>query len=92
MNNQAFSDQFYAKLKELVRANNLAAEALTEEQLVEAIRQAILAGDFQRNVSEYGQQVVYIPYREVERLKAKLSILERDMERIADLANTALEL
>jgi len=56
---------------DFVRKHQLAVENLTEQQLAEAIRQAIAAGDFQRNVLQDGsaQSVVYIPYRESERFR-----------------------
>ena len=55
---------------ELVRKHQLAVETLTEQQLAEAIRQAIASGDFMRNVVVDGRQsVIYIPWREVEQLR-----------------------
>ena len=58
---------------EFVREHNLAVEDLTEQQLAEALRQAITAGDFQRCVMNEGgthkQAVTYLPYREVSRLR-----------------------
>lgn len=70
----------YVKLLEkLVRKHNLAVEALTEKQLIEAIRQAIASGDFQRLVVTTGggaQQVVYIPFAEQARLQARIRELE----------------
>lgn len=59
------------KLTELVRGYNLAVEALTEKQFVEALRQAIASGDFVRmvQVDSYSQAVTYIPYREAEKYK-----------------------
>ena len=56
---------------ELVRKHQLAVETLTEQQLAEAIRQAIASGDFMRNVVTDGRQsVIYIPWREVEYLRS----------------------
>jgi len=58
---------------EFVHKHTLAVESLTDLQLAEAIRQALVAGDFQRNVliedSTHKQSVLYLPYREVSRLK-----------------------
>ncbi len=58
---------------DFVRKHALAVENLTEQQLAEAIRQTIAAGDFQRNVMNEGgthkQAVIYLPYREVSRLR-----------------------
>lgn len=60
---------------ELARKYSLAVESLTEEQLAEGIRQAIASGDFQRHVLNEGgshkQAVVYIPYREVSRIRPR---------------------
>lgn len=57
---------------ELVRKHQLAVETLTEQQLAEAIRQAIASGDFARNVTTDGRQaVIYIPWREVESLRTR---------------------
>ena len=56
---------------ELVRKHQLAVETLTEQQLAEAMRQAIASGDFMRNVVTDGRQaVIYIPWREVEHLRS----------------------
>lgn len=61
-----------------------AIEHLTCEQTANAIAQAIAAGDFQRHImvdsgdsSLLHQSVVYIPYREVERLKSEVEELKR---------------
>ena len=56
---------------ELVSKHQLAVEVLTEQQLAEAIRQAIASGDFMRNVATDGRQAVtYIPWREVDHLRS----------------------
>lgn len=53
----------------IVRHQHLAVDSLTEQQLVEVIRQAIASGDFMRNVLQDGsaQSVTYIPWREVDK-------------------------
>jgi DeoR/GlpR family transcriptional regulator of sugar metabolism len=58
-------------LEKMVREYHLSAENLTEQQLAEAIRQAIESGDFVRLVSKDGakQLVTYLPHREVDRLR-----------------------
>ena len=67
---------------ELVRKHQLAVETLTEQQLAEAIRQAIASGDFVRNVVANGRQaVIYIPWREVERLRSLYNELLYAVER-----------
>lgn len=43
-------DRIGAAVADLVQKYHLEVEALTEQQLAEAIRQAIVCGDFQRNV------------------------------------------
>lgn len=57
----------------LVRKHRLAAELLTEQQLVDVIRQAIDCGDLMRYVLVDGssQSVTYIPYRESLSLRDK---------------------
>jgi len=55
--------------EELIKKYNLAIESLTEAQMAEALRQAVLSGDFQRIICADGQAVNYIPYREVEKWK-----------------------
>lgn len=70
---------------DLIRKHNLAVEALTEQQLAEAIRQAIAAGDFMRHVVTDGRQAVtYIPWREVERLRSLYNELLYAVERKHD--------
>ena len=55
---------------DFIRKHNLAVEALTEQQLAEAFRQAIASGDFMRNVVSDGRQaVIYLPWREAEHLR-----------------------
>lgn len=58
-----------APMLEFVKKHELAVDSLTERQLAEAIRQALLSGDFVRNVlwDGSGQAVVYVPFRELER-------------------------
>ena len=64
-------------IEDFVRKHQLAVESLTEIQLAEAIRQALLSGDFMRNVLHDGskQAVVYIPFREVEELRHRYNEL-----------------
>lgn len=62
-------DNFFV---EFVRKHQLAVESLTEQQVADAICQMIRSGDFMRNLVSDGsaQSVTYVPFREVERLKA----------------------
>ena len=57
-------------LEPLLRNHEIAVEALTRDQLVDAIRQAIKCGDFARLVESRGQTqcVVYRPFAEANRL------------------------
>jgi hypothetical protein len=61
-------------LRRVVRERNIEVEKLTEDQFVEALRQAL--PDFQRNVvtgpnGQYGQQVIYLPGHEAAEWKRK---------------------
>lgn len=71
-------------ISEMIKKYQIACNQLTEKQLAEAIKQAILAGDFTQCilVQNHSQAVVYHPYQGVEelrsenlRLKEKLSAL-----------------
>lgn len=67
----------------LVLEHNLACEQLTEKQLVEALAQALACGDFQRYVTTNGDQtVVYLPYCEEERLRARIEELEKKLSNV----------
>ncbi len=91
------------RLRELAIERGLAVEKLTINQFVEALRQAIAAGDFQRNIQVDGgaQAVYYLPYREasalranVERLTVALKKIEECCDKpsaIWDVANAALK-
>lgn len=68
---------FERAVSDLIRQHNLATEQLTTSQLADAIRQALASGDFIRHVRTDGAQaVVYVPYAEVEKLRAKIATLE----------------
>lgn len=59
-------------LRNLLKEQNGAVETLTTNQFCEAVLQAISAGDFRRLVTTDGAQSVnYIPFRELESLRAK---------------------
>lgn len=64
---------------EFVRKHSLSVEHLTENQLAEAIRQAIEAGDFIRHVRANTQMVVYVPFNEVARLRQQYNDLSMDV-------------
>lgn len=69
-------------LNDLIDEKMLAIDGLTRDQFAECLRQAILAGDFQKHVvvSSNAQQVIYIPYHDQERLKARIAELEQKVE------------
>lgn len=55
-------------------------ERLTEQQLADAIGQAIRSGDFERLVTTDGkQQVVYLPGRRADELARRCQELEREL-------------
>lgn len=75
----------------LTEERALACETLTKGQFVEALRQAILAGDFERQVvaGAGAQAIVYLPYRRCGDLEARIKRLER---RLSDCGvNIAIE-
>lgn len=66
--------KLHERVRQLVTKMSLEEEKLTESQFVEAIKQAILAGDFVKFVTPSGgSTVVYIPYNECERLRGMLN-------------------
>ena len=68
-------------VSDLIREHALAVEQLTENQLAEAIRQALASGDFVRLVREDSAQgVVYIPFAEAERLKSEINELQTQLD------------
>lgn len=71
-------DEAFARL---ARAAAKATDELTEKQLMEAIKQAITAGDFIKYVrkSDDAQSVVYIPFAEREGLRAQIEELKRQL-------------
>ena len=73
---------FDEKILGLVRNYRLAAEQLTEQQLASALKQALQAGDFQKycRASDNGQQIVYIPFNEVEQLRNRIEHLKSILE------------
>lgn len=63
---------------DLVRKYNIVLEGFTEKQLIEAFKQAVACGDFERLITQDGrQQVVYIPFNDVERLRNRIVYLEK---------------
>ena len=69
-------------IQDLVRKHALACNDLIEKQLVEAIRQAIACGDFQRHVctSNSSQAVIYIPHAREAWLMGRIRELEAGLK------------
>lgn len=92
MNYQEFKDFAEAYVEQAVKEYQIQLEQLTEKQLVEAICQAIAAGDFQRHIARVSsdpamsirQQVVYIPFYELDRALAKIEELEKQVKDLED--------
>ncbi len=68
---------------DMVEKHKLHIATFEDEQVVQAIKQAILAGDFVRYTQNncltgYASSVVYQPYREKQSLKYKISHLEME--------------
>ena len=68
-------------VRELVKEYGIACEKLTKNQLASAICQALKCGDFVRYVTVDGlsQKVVYQPWSECERLRARINELEHQL-------------
>lgn len=78
---------FTAKLAEatqrMIKEYQIRVDGLTEEQLAEAIKQAVVAGDFQRLLFVDGSQAVaYRPYRDVEDLRNELALTRGRLEQV----------
>ena len=72
--------------QDLVRQHNLATEKLTENQLADAIRQAIEAEDFNTLVLPDGaQKVIYVPFLRYKELKARIFALEEQLSKANQL-------
>lgn len=71
-------------VEELVRKYTLAVESLTEKQLAEVIRQVIACGDlaWYVRVTDNAKMVVYVPYAEAERLRARIREVESVKSRL----------
>lgn len=80
--NQNVYDMLDAACEKMVEQNHLACEKLTEKQLADSLKQAILCGDFQRliTIQENSQSVIYRPFSEYERLNGKIDDLEKQFE------------
>lgn len=65
------------KINRLIQDHRIKVESLTEDQLAEAVKQAIKSGDFVRFIHRYngGQSVVYEPFYEKGQLERENKIL-----------------
>jgi len=70
-------------LERTIKEVNEGIELLTREQFKEALRQAIMSGDFERCVLVDGSasNVTYLPYRKANQLRKEVQELE---EKLAD--------
>lgn len=81
-------ERFEKTLAEAVRQGHEQLDRFTEAQMVEAIKQALLCGDFTKLVvagdpaGMHRQAVVYIPFKRVEELESEIVWLKA---RIAEL-------
>lgn len=71
------------KIEEFVEQHAIQVEALTKRQMAEAIRQALMCGDFVRyiRVTDYAQQIVYLPYAREQELESRIKTLESILEK-----------
>jgi len=58
---------------------------LTKNQFVNALTQALKCGDFQRFICyDKGQAVIYLPYRKVQELEARIKELETALRAVKE--------
>jgi hypothetical protein len=74
-------------IRTLIEEKNIAVDSLTRDQLAEALLQALACGDFVRNVrvDTEAQQVVYVPFREVESLRSQVHMMHCVLENVRTL-------
>lgn len=79
-----FQLQLDEKITALMLQHHLASEAFEEEQLAEAIREALLAGDFVKQVVvgglEHRQRIIYLPGERAHQLAMRVHDLEMENE------------
>lgn len=85
--NKKLHDELAKAMERVIAEFEVKIEQLTREQFVEALRQAVLSGDFAQHVVSHpvpagacgaaqAQCVTYMPFREVERLHGRITRLE----------------
>ncbi len=79
---QTFSKQYRDAAVNLIKEYNIKVEKLTRIQLAKAFLQACACGDFHKviSVSNKGQSVIYIPYREYEKLRREIAELRSQLD------------
>jgi hypothetical protein len=79
------SEKLSEFIEAMAEAHHDAVEALTQEQLSEALRQALESGDFERlvTVDEDKQAVVYAPYAALSRVRRENEDLRNAIETVA---------
>jgi len=76
-------------IKELAFKHQLSVEHLTESQLVDAIRQAILCGDFQRQITtDNCQSVTYAPFRKLKDTESERDEALKEVEHWKEMYRT----
>lgn len=79
-------------LEKVVREHRLRVENLTRSQFIEALKQALASGDFQRHVvagssySQWRQAVTYIPFRHSQYLQQRIIELEAEIVQLLKAA------
>lgn len=78
----SFTDQFWAQLQ-------ADCKELDERHIAEAIKQAMLAGDFKKyvRVDNDAQTIVYIPGMGVDELRAEVTQLKKKLQDIENILN-----
>lgn len=86
------SQRFDEVIAEALRKRNVVIEEMTERQVMEAFLQACACGDFQRlvKINPESQAVTYVPFRNEQRLKARVRQLEEAIEDIRALTTKAI--
>lgn len=89
-------EAFMRVVNAVAKERAAAEDKLTEQQFIEALRQALACGDFVRHicVDNGSQCVTYMPFRNEETSRARIEELERQLSeacRIADIAPDVLQ-
>ncbi len=90
--NDDYMEAIHKHTNELVAKYMLELDGLTQQQLADAIAQAIKSGDFIRYVHVRGglnhaQAVTYIPYERAGRQERRILDLEEKITKLSDKLN-----